>query len=119
MKKEYFSILETLKESDHSKKHPNDRILLIDGLNTFIRVFSVFPSTNENGIHVGGFVGLLRSIGYAIRMLAPTRVVIVFDGKGGSTRRRKFYPEYNDPTSVVDIFPVPKNPVTFWILLIK
>ena len=27
-------------------------------------------------------------------MFRPTRVIIVFDGKGGSTRRRKIYPEY-------------------------
>ena len=27
-------------------------------------------------------------------MLAPTRTIIVFDGKGGSNRRRKIYPEY-------------------------
>ncbi len=27
-------------------------------------------------------------------MFRPTRVIIVFDGKGGSTRRRKLYPEY-------------------------
>jgi len=27
-------------------------------------------------------------------MIRPTRTIIVFDGKGGSTRRRKLYPEY-------------------------
>jgi len=27
-------------------------------------------------------------------MIRPTRVIIAFDGKGGSTRRRKIYPEY-------------------------
>ena len=29
-------------------------------------------------------------------MLRPTRCIIVFDGKGGSTRRRKVYPEYKN-----------------------
>jgi len=96
---DYVSILNQIKDKSDIDIHGgdvDDKVLLIDGLNTFIRVFSVFPSTNENGIHVGGIVGFLRSIGYAIRMLAPTRVVIVFDGKGGSTRRRKFYPEYKN-----------------------
>ena len=72
----------------------NDKVLIIDGLNTFIRVFSVLPTTNEDGVHVGGIVGFLKSIGYVINMVSPTRVIIVFDGKGGSTRRRKIYPEY-------------------------
>ena len=73
---------------------PNDKVLIIDGLNTFIRVFSVIPTTNEDGVHVGGIVGFLKSIGYVINMVSPTRVIIVFDGKGGSSRRRKILPEY-------------------------
>ena len=75
---------------------PNDKVLIIDGLNTFIRVFSVLPTTNEDGVHVGGIVGFLRSIGYVINMVSPTRVIIVFDGKGGSNRRRKILPEYKN-----------------------
>jgi DNA polymerase-1 len=95
-KNRYLSILNQIKESGGKIDggQPNDKVLIIDGLNTFIRVFSVIPTTNDDGIHVGGIVGFLRSIGYAINMFRPTRVVIVFDGKGGSTRRRKLYPEY-------------------------
>ena len=92
----YLSILDEIKKKGGSLDggEPDDRVLIIDGLNTFIRVFSVIPTTNDDGIHVGGIVGFLRSIGYAINMFRPTRVIIVFDGKGGSTRRRKIYPEY-------------------------
>ena len=93
MKKMYSEILSNLQE-DNSPVSKNDRVLLIDGLNTFIRVFSVIPTTNDDGIHVGGIVGFLRSIGYTINMIRPTRTIIVFDGKGGSNRRRKIYPEY-------------------------
>ena len=92
----YLSIFEEIKRKGGSLDggEPNDKVLIIDGLNTFIRVFSVIPTTNDDGIHVGGIVGFLRSIGYTINMFRPTRVIIVFDGKGGSTRRRKIYPEY-------------------------
>ena len=38
--------------------------------------------------------GFLTSLGYAIKLLTPTRVIIVFDGKGGSQRRRSIYPDY-------------------------
>ena len=92
----YLSIFEEIKKKGGSLDggEPNDKVLIVDGLNTFIRVFSVIPTTNPDGIHVGGIVGFLRSIGYTINMFRPTRVIIVFDGKGGSTRRRKLYPEY-------------------------
>lgn len=94
MENKYFSILENLKENETVKSNLNDRVLVIDGLNTFIRSWSVSPATNDDGIHVGGITGFLLSIGYAIKNIKPTRVIICFDGKGGSSRRRKIYPEY-------------------------
>ena len=92
----YLSIFDEIKKKGGSLDggEPNDKVLIIDGLNTFIRVFSVIPTTNDDGIHVGGIVGFLRSICYTINMIRPTRTIIVFDGKGGSNRRRKIYPEY-------------------------
>ena len=94
----YLSILNQIKKSggkiDDGK--PNDKVLIIDGLNTFIRVFSVIPTLNDDGIHVGGIVGFLKSVGYVIKTFRPTRAIIVFDGKGGSTRRRKIYSKYKD-----------------------
>ena len=96
MKKEYLSILSNLKEEDRQNQTQNDRILLIDGLNTFIRAFAVNPSQNDDGIHIGGMTGFLLSIGYAIKNIKPSRVIICFDGKGGSARRRKIFPEYKE-----------------------
>lgn len=49
---------------------------------------------SENGEFVGGIIGFLRSIGLNIRDFQPTRCILVFDGKGGSVRRKKLYPEY-------------------------
>ena len=94
MKQKYFSILENLKEGEAKQAEPNDKVLLIDGLNTFIRSVAVSPVTNDDGIHVGGITGFLMSIGFAIKTLQPTRVIICFDGKGGSQRRRKIFPDY-------------------------
>ncbi len=99
MKKYYSDILSNLKE-DNTEKGLNDRVLLIDGLNTFIRSFVMNPSTNEDGIHVGGIKGFLLSIGYAIKNIKPTRVIICFDGAGGSQRRRKLLPEYKQNRKV-------------------
>lgn len=74
----------------------NSKILIVDSLNTYIRSFTTCPVVNEDGIHVGGIVGFFLSVGYAIKMLNPTRVIMVFDGKNGSVRRRKIYPEYKN-----------------------
>lgn len=38
--------------------------------------------------------GFLKSVGYVIKMFQPDRCVVVFDGVGGSLKRRKIYPEY-------------------------
>lgn len=96
MKNKYLSIFDEIKKKGGSLDDgkPDDKVLIVDGLNTFIRVFSVIPTTNDDGIHIGGIVGFLRSLGFTINMFSPTRVIIVFDGKGGSSRRRKLYPEY-------------------------
>ena len=72
----------------------NDRVLILDGTNSYLRIWSSVPFMAENGEHAGGLVGFLRSIGSNIRDYNPSRCIIVFDGKGGSHRRRKIYPEY-------------------------
>lgn len=74
--------------------NPDERVLIIDGLNTWLRVVSSIAVVNENGVNVGGIVGFLRSIGSNIRDFKPSRCIIVFDGKGGSQRRRKLFPDY-------------------------
>jgi len=49
---------------------------------------------DENGNHIGGVTGFLKSVGYVTRKFKPSRVYVIFDGKGGSKRRRDIYPDY-------------------------
>lgn len=72
----------------------NSRVLLIDALNTFLRSYAAVPSMDDDGRHIGGTIGFLKSLGFAVRTFKPTRCIVVFDGKGGSQRRRKVYPQY-------------------------
>ena len=72
----------------------NNRVLIVDGLNLYLRAFAVNGALNDNGVPVGGLTGFLRSLAYAIREVNPTRVIIVYDGAGGSYRRRKILPDY-------------------------
>jgi DNA polymerase-1 len=76
------------------KLHKNSRILIVDSLNTFLRNFVAIHHINPAGNHVGGLGGFLKSIGSVIKQLQPTRVILVFDGQGGSTNKRYLYPEY-------------------------
>lgn len=88
----YDDILKNLKETP--PRALNDHILLIDGMNTLIRSFSLLKAMNPTGTHVGGFVGFLRSLGYVTRIFDPTRVIVVWDGKGGSGNRQNIDPNY-------------------------
>jgi 5'-3' exonuclease len=81
-------------ENDDQGMTYNSRVLILDSLNTFLRSYCVVPSMDDNGNHIGGMVGFLKSLGAAIRIFKPTRCVLVFDGKGGSQRRRQMYPQY-------------------------
>lgn len=74
--------------------HYNSKVLVIDALNTFMRSYAAIPTMDDDGNHIGGMAGFLKSIGLAIRTFKPTRVILVFDGKGGSQRRRKIYKDY-------------------------
>ena len=87
-----FSLLDNVQKGDSLSV--NDRVLIVDGLNLYLRAFAVNGTLNDNGVPVGGLVGFLRSLSYAIREVNPTRVIIVYDGAGGSQRRRKILPDY-------------------------
>ena len=81
---------------DNWRRSTNSDILIVDGTNTFIRCWSANPAMDDNGNHTGGIVGFLKSVGYAIKLLAPTRCIIIFDGIGGSFKRRQLFPEYKE-----------------------
>ena len=96
-KKRLFSLFDQIKTTPQSEglnRTLNSDVLIIDFMNTFIRAFMASPALNSNGNHTGGIAGCLKSIGYAVKLLNPTRIVIVSDGNGGSMKRRKIYPDY-------------------------
>jgi len=101
LNEKYISFLDQVKDEEHkSVTHLNDRVLIVDGLNTFIRAFAVNPAINEDGLHIGGMMGFLKSLRYTSDILKPSRVIVVFDGKNGSGRRQKIYPEYKGTRKV-------------------
>ena len=85
-------ILDNLKETP--PRVMNDHILVIDAMNMLIRSFSLLKAMNPDGTHIGGIVGFLRSLGYVTRIFDPTRVIVVWDGKGGASNRKNINPDY-------------------------
>lgn len=97
--KGYADLLRQIREEHENQSSILDKdskVLIVDGLNSFIRVFSAVPLVNDDGEHIGGYVGFLRSIAAVIRQFKPTRCIVVFDGKGGSARRKKMHSGYKE-----------------------
>lgn len=91
---DYRKMFEQMEKQPEVQLHKNSRVLIVDSLNTFLRNFVAIHHINPAGNHVGGLGGFLKSIGSVIKQIQPTRVILVFDGQGGSTNKRYLYPEY-------------------------
>lgn len=68
--------------------------LLIDGYNFFIKHYLANPTMDVNGEPVGGVVGFLKGLKFLVDQYKPTAAVVVWDGEGGSERRRSIRSEY-------------------------
>ena len=71
------------------------RLLIIDGQNMFIRNYVMSPQLDINGNPIGGLTGFLRSLQKEIRRAKPDRVVVAWEGPGGSLSRREKNKNYN------------------------
>lgn len=72
----------------------NRPYLFIDGMNVFIRHYLVNGTVNSKSEPIGGVVGFLRFLNYAVNTFAPSKVFVVWETGGGSQRRRAIYKEY-------------------------
>lgn len=88
--KNLLSKLKSSKEEENSK----NKILLIDGMNLFLRCFSTVQTRNKTGEHVGGVLGTLYSLGSVIKNTSPNEVIVIFDGENSSHSRKNIYPQY-------------------------
>lgn len=93
-KNTYKEMLNSIKPSKEEELYLNSRVLLVDSMNTFLRSFAMINHMNPAGAHIGGLTGFLKSIGFAIRHIKPTRVVLVFDGMGSTTNKKNLYADY-------------------------
>ncbi len=107
--KDLLSLLNNVVEENETESlNKHDRVLLIDGLNLFFRNFAMLNFVNEDGVHVGGLGGFLRSLGTLINRIQPTSVYVVFDGVGSTINRKNLLPEYKSNRNITRI--------TNWVL---
>ena len=72
----------------------NKRVMVIDALNQFLRAYIVNPTLSPNGDPVGGAIGFLKILQKLCREIKPDKVVICWDGQGGSKKRKLINKNY-------------------------
>lgn len=65
-------------------------------MNCFIRSYVVNPSLDPRGNPVGGTFGFLKSLQKLVRETKPSKIIVVWDGQGGSAKRKKLVKDYKD-----------------------
>jgi 5'-3' exonuclease len=72
------------------------RVLIIDALNMYFRAYIVDPSLSTNGQPIGGVKGFLKILQKLVRETKPDRIVIAWDGAGGSQKRKAVNKGYKE-----------------------
>ncbi len=72
------------------------RVMLIDATNNFVRNYVVVPTLSLNGEPIGAVEGFLKSLRSFIEKCKPDKVVVIWDGPGGSKKRRAVVKEYKE-----------------------
>jgi DNA polymerase-1 len=70
------------------------RLLVIDNSNIFLRSYVVNPTLSQNGPPIGGLIGSLLSVQKFVNDIKPDRIIVAWDGEGGSARRRQHDKNY-------------------------
>jgi len=79
-----------LKDEVARSEHP---VLIIDGMNLFVRCYCAYPAVSSHGYQLGGMLGFIKTLTRLSNDLVPRGIVIAWEG-GGSQRRRALYPDY-------------------------
>ena len=70
------------------------KVMIIDGLNMFLRSYIVVPSMDKQGAPNGGTYGFMKSLQKISGMFQPDEVIVCWDGEGGSQKRKQIDKNY-------------------------
>ena len=80
--------------SSKNNTDPIRRLAIIDGANSIYRAFFAIPNLRApDGTPTNAVYGFATMLGKVLREESPDALVVAFDPRGGSFRRR-IYPEY-------------------------
>lgn len=66
-----------------------------------LNIISLIQQSQKIGIPIGGIVGTLRELQVILKETKPNEVVVVFDGPGGSLKKRTILKNYKDERKLV------------------
>ena len=72
------------------------RVMIVDSLNLFVRNYIVSPEISKNGQPIGGVTGTIRSLQKLMRQTKPDEILFVWDGPGGSRKKKLILKDYKD-----------------------
>ena len=70
------------------------KVMIIDGLNMFLRSYIVVPSLDPRGNPSGGTYGFIKSLQKICGMFQPDQIIVCWDGEGGSQKRKQIDKNY-------------------------
>lgn len=76
-------------------------IIIVDGLNCFIRHFMVNEAVSSKSEPIGGIVGFVRFLDMLIERFAPGKLIVVWENGGPCPRRKKISAAYKQNRSKV------------------
>lgn len=68
-------------------------VMIIDGLNLFMRYYIAHPAMSTNGEQIGGIVGFLNAISNIGKKVGPEEIYVVWES-GGSIKKRSVFKDY-------------------------
>ena len=84
-----------------SQGRKKGRVLVVDSYNLFLRSYIVDPSLSANGQPIGGLKGVIKSLQKICRETRPDKIIVCWDGQGGSTKRRLMNKGYKEGRKTV------------------
>ncbi len=70
------------------------KVMIIDGLNMFLRSYIIIPSMDPRGNPNGGTWGFMKSLQKICKKFNPDEIVVCWDGVGGSEKKRTINKNY-------------------------